>query len=99
MYPAHPPVGGGSRSMKQLKRTKIVMVLVCALSLAAGFATSAAAQEKDKPARMHGQVRAISGNPFGGMAVSVRNSTPGQSTDFTADSQGRSRSGTLAPGT
>src|SRR5437879_629146 len=99
MYPAHPPVGGGSRSMKQLKRTKIAMVLVCALSLAAGFAINAAAQEKEKPARIHGQISGVSGNPFGGVIVSVRNSTTGQSTDFSADSQGRYRSGNLAAGT
>src|SRR5437879_12092834 len=99
MYPAHPPVGGGSRSMKQLKRTKIAMVLVCALSLAAGFAINAAAQEKEKPARIHGQISDVSGNPFGGVIVSVRNSTTGQSTDFSADSQGRYRSGNLAAGT
>src|SRR5207245_8977377 len=98
MYPAHPPVGGGSRSMKQLKRTKIVMVLVCALSLAAGFAISAAAQEKDKPARIHGQVLDISGNPCRGVVVSVRNRTTGQSQDVAADSQGRNRSGSLAAG-
>ena len=83
--------------MKQLKRTKIAMVLVCALSLAAGLALSAAAQEK--PAKIHGQVSDVSGNPFGGVAVSVRNSTTGQSTDFTTDSQGRYRSGNLPAGT
>ncbi|PYU19569.1 MAG: hypothetical protein DMG32_24210 [Acidobacteria bacterium] len=87
--------------MKQLKRTKIAMVLACALSLAAGVAISAAAQEKEKPAKIHGQVFDVSGNPFGGGAVvvSVRNSTTGQSTDFPADSQGRYRSGNLAAGT
>ena len=41
----------------------------------------------------------VSGNPFGGVVVSVRNSTTGQSTDLTADSQGRYRSGNLAAGT
>jgi tetratricopeptide (TPR) repeat protein len=87
--------------MKQLKRAKVAMVLVCALSLTAGFAISAAAQEKEKPARIHGQVFDVSGNPFGGGAVvvSVRNSTTGQSTDFPADAQGRYRSGNLVPGT
>src|SRR5438445_450943 len=87
--------------MKQLKRTKIAMVLACALSLAAGVAISAAAQEKEKPAKIHGQVLDVSGNPFGGGAVvvSVRNSRTGQSTDFPADSQGRYRSGNLAAGT
>ncbi len=85
--------------MKQLKRTKIAMVLVCALSLAAGFAIRAAAQEKEKPARIHGQISDVSGNPFAGVIVSVRNSTTGQSTDFSADSQGRYRSGNLAAGT
>ena len=85
--------------MKQLKRTKIAMVLVCALSLAAGLAVSVAAQDKEKPARIHGQVSDVSGNPFGGVVVSVRNSTTGQSQDFTADSQGRYRSGNLAAGT
>jgi tetratricopeptide (TPR) repeat protein len=83
--------------MKQLQRTKIAMVLVCALTLAAGLALSAAAQEK--PAKVHGQVSDVSGNPFGGVIVSVRNSTTAQSTDFTTDSQGRYRSGNLAPGT
>ena len=53
--------------MKQLKRTKIAMVLVCALSLAAGFAINAAAQEKEKPARIHGQISDVSGNPFAGV--------------------------------
>src|SRR2546427_4560082 len=85
--------------MKQLKRTKIAMVLVFALSLAAGFAINAAAQEKEKPARIHGQISDVSGNPFAGTIVSVRNSTTGQSTDFTVDSQGRYRSGNLAAGT
>lgn len=83
--------------MKQLKRTRLAMVLVCALSLAAGIAISAAAQEK--PAKIHGQISDVSGNPFGGAVVSVRNSTTGQSVDFTADSQGRYRSGNLAAGT
>src|SRR5207302_4021708 len=87
--------------MKQLEGTRIAIVLVCALSLAAGVAIIAAAQEKDKPARIHGQVFDVSGNPFGGAAVvvSVRNSTTGQSLDFPADHQGRYRSGNLAAGT
>jgi tetratricopeptide (TPR) repeat protein len=85
--------------MKQLERIKIAIVMVCALFLAAGVAISAAAQEKDKPAKIHGQVSDVSGNPFGGVVVSVRNSTTGQSTDFTTDSQGRYRSGNLAAGT
>jgi tetratricopeptide (TPR) repeat protein len=85
--------------MKRLERIKIVMVLVCTLSLAAGVAISAEAQEKEKPAKIHGQVSDVSGNPFGGVIVSVRNSTTGQSTDFTTDSQGRYRSGNLAAGT
>ncbi|PYU23522.1 MAG: hypothetical protein DMG30_11485 [Acidobacteria bacterium] len=87
--------------MKQLERTRIALVLVCALSLAAGVAISAAAQEKEKPAKIHGQVFDVSGNPFGGGAVvvSVRNSTTGQSLDFPVDSQGRYRSANLAAGT
>src|SRR5260370_6800062 len=85
--------------MKQLKRAKVAMVLVCTLFLAAGLAVNAAAQEKEKPAKIHGQVSDSSGNPFAGAIVSVRNSTTGQSTDFTADSQGRYRSGNLAAGT
>lgn len=86
--------------MKQLNRAKVAMVLVCVLSLAAGLAISAAAQDKqEKPAKIHGQVSDVSGNPFGGVVVSVRNSTTGQSTDLTADSQGRYRSGNLAAGT
>jgi len=83
--------------MKQLKRTKLAMVLVCVLSLVAGLAIGAAAQEK--PAKIHGQVFDVSGNPFAGVVVSVRNSTTGQSVDFTTDSQGRYRSGNLAAGT
>jgi cytochrome c-type biogenesis protein CcmH/NrfG len=85
--------------MKQLERLKIAMVLVCTLFLAAGVAISAAAQEKEKPAKIHGQVSDVSGNPFGGVIVSVRNSTTGQSMDYTTDSQGRYRSGNLAAGT
>ena len=87
--------------MKHLLRTRIAIVLVCALSLAAGVAGRAAAQEKEKPAKIHGQVYDVSGNPFGGgqVIVSVRNSTTGQSTDFAADPQGRYRSGNLNPGT
>ena len=85
--------------MKQLKRAKVAMVLVCTLFLAAGVAVNAAAQEKEKPAKIHGQVLDVSGNPFAGAVVSVRNSTTGQSTDFTADSQGRYRSGNLVAGT
>jgi tetratricopeptide (TPR) repeat protein len=84
--------------MKHLKRIQIAIV-VCALSLAAGVAISAAAQEKEKPAKIHGQVSDVSGNPFGGVIVSLRNSTTGQSTDFTSDSQGRYRSGNLPAGT
>jgi tetratricopeptide (TPR) repeat protein len=85
--------------MKQLKRTKIAMVLVCALSLAAGLAIGVAAQDKEKPAKIHGQVFDVSGNPFSGVIVSLRNSTTGQSQDFTVDPQGRYRSGNLTPGT
>ena len=85
--------------MKQLKRTKIAMVLVCTLFLAAGIAVNAAAQEKDKPAKIHGVVSDSNGNPFAGTIVSVRNSTTGQSTDFTVDPQGRYRSGNLTAGT
>jgi tetratricopeptide (TPR) repeat protein len=100
MYPAHPPVGGGSRPRKhRLKRTKLAMVLVCTLFLAAGVAVNAAAQEKEKPAKIHGQVSDSNGNPFAGTIVSVRNSTTGQSTDFSVDPQGRYRSGNLAAGT
>src|SRR5690242_6485635 len=84
--------------MKQLKRAKVAMLAVCALTLAvAGLALSAAAQEK--PAKIHGQVLDVSGNPFSGVVVSVRNSTTGQSTDLNADPQGRYRSGNLAAGT
>ncbi|HZP34562.1 MAG TPA: carboxypeptidase regulatory-like domain-containing protein [Candidatus Acidoferrales bacterium] len=85
--------------MKQLERIRIAMVLVCALSLAAGVAIGAAAQEKEKPAKIHGQVSDSNGNPFTGATVSVRNSTTGQSTDLTADAQGRYRSGNLPAGT
>lgn len=85
--------------MKHLKRAKLAMVLVCTLFLAAGVAVNAAAQEKEKPAKIHGQVSDSNGNPFAGVIVSVRNSTTGQSTDFTVDSQGRYRSGNLAAGT
>jgi len=85
--------------MKHLKRTKIAMVLVCTLFLAAGVAVNAAAQEKDKPAKIHGLVSDSNGNPFAGTIVSVRNSTTGQSTDFTVDPQGRYRSGNLTAGT
>jgi tetratricopeptide (TPR) repeat protein len=85
--------------MKHLKRTKLAMVLVCTLFLAAGVAVNAAAQEKEKPAKIHGQVSDSNGNPFAGTIVSVRNSTTGQSTDFTVDPQGRYRSGNLTAGT
>lgn len=85
--------------MKQLKRAKVAMVLVCTLFLAAGFAVNAAAQEKEKPAKIHGLVSDSNGNPFAGTIISVRNSTTGQSTDLIADSQGRYRSGNLAAGT
>jgi hypothetical protein len=82
--------------MKQLKRTRIAMVLVCVLTLAAGLAISASAQEK--PAKIHGQVVDVSGNPFPGVIVTVRSSTTGQGTDLVADNQGRYRSGNLAAG-
>jgi tetratricopeptide (TPR) repeat protein len=85
--------------MTYLNRAKLAMVLVCTLFLAAGVAVNAAAQEKEKPAKIHGQVSDSNGNPFAGTIVSVRNSTTGQSTDFTVDSQGRYRSGNLAAGT
>jgi tetratricopeptide (TPR) repeat protein len=83
--------------MKQ--RIRIAMVLMCALSLAAGVAISAAAQEKEKPAKIHGQVSDSNGNPFNNVIVSVRNSTTGQSTDLSTDSGGRYRSGNLPAGT
>ena len=84
--------------MRQLKRAKVAILFMCVLTLAAaGFAQNAAAQEK--PAKIHGQVLDVSGNPFAGAIVSVRNSTTGQSTDFAADPQGRYRSGNLAAGT
>src|SRR5260370_13430400 len=95
IYPVSPPVGGGSRSMKQLKRAKVAMVLVCTLFLAAGHAVNAAVPEKEKPAKIDRQVSDSSGNPFARAIVSGPNSTTGQSTDFTADSQGRCRSGHL----
>jgi len=82
-----------------MQRIRIAMVLVCALSLAAGVAISAAAQEKEKPAKIHGLVSDSNGNPFTGAIVSVRNSTTGQSTDLSADSQGHYRSGNLTAGT
>lgn len=82
--------------MKQSKGTKLVMVLVCALTLAAGLAIGAAAQEK--PGKIHGVVSDVSGNPFSGVVVSLRNSTTGQVADFTTDSGGRYRSGNLAAG-
>ena len=85
--------------MKHLKRAKVAMVLVCTLFLAAGFAVNAAAQEKEKPAKIHGLVSDSNGNPFAGTIVSVRNSTTGQSTDLPVDPQGRYRSGNLAAGT
>jgi tetratricopeptide (TPR) repeat protein len=85
--------------MKYLNAAKLAMVLVCTLFLAAGVAVNAAAQEKEKPAKIHGLVSDSNGNPFAGTIVSVRNSTTGQSTDFTVDSQGRYRSGNLTAGT
>ncbi len=85
--------------MKHLKRAKVAMVLVCTLFLAAGLAVNAAAQEKEKPAKIHGLVSDSNGNPFVGTIVSVRNSTTGQSTDLPVDPQGRYRSGNLAAGT
>ena len=85
--------------MKHLKRAKVAMVLVCTLFLAAGLAVNAAAQEKEKPAKIHGLVSDSNGNPFAGTIVSVRNSTTGQSTDLPVDPQGRYRSGNLAAGT
>lgn len=85
--------------MKHLKRAKVAMVLVCTLFLAAGLAVNAAAQEKEKPSKIHGLVSDSNGNPFAGTIVSVRNSTTGQSTDLPVDPQGRYRSGNLAAGT
>ena len=85
--------------MKHLKRAKVATVLVCTLFLAAGLAVNAAAQEKEKPAKIHGLVSDSNGNPFAGTIVSVRNSTTGQSTDLPVDPQGRYRSGNLAAGT
>ena len=83
--------------MKQVMRARMAMVLVCALTLAAGLAINASAQEK--PAKIHGQVLDVSGNGFAGVLVTVRNTTTNQSTDFIADAQGRYRSGNLAAGT
>lgn len=82
--------------MKQLKVAKVAMVLVCALTLAAGLAMGAAAQEK--PGKIHGTVSDVSGNAFVGVVVSLRNSTTGQPTDLTTDSGGRYRSGNLPAG-
>jgi tetratricopeptide (TPR) repeat protein len=83
--------------MKQVNRARMAMVLVCVLTLAAGLAMNASAQ--DKPAKIHGQVLDVSGNGFAGVIVTLRNSTTNQSTDFIADGQGRYRSGNLAAGT
>src|SRR5260370_35918439 len=78
IYPAYPPVGGGSRSMKQLKRAKVAMVLVCTLFLAAGLAVNAAEEEKEKPAKISGRGPNTARNPFAAAIVSVRNSSTGQ---------------------
>jgi tetratricopeptide (TPR) repeat protein len=84
--------------MKQRQRTRMAMVLVCLLSLAAGLAISAAAQDKEKPAKIHGSVLDSNGNPFAGAVVALRNSTTGQVTNLDADSGGRYRSGNLPAG-
>jgi tetratricopeptide (TPR) repeat protein len=82
--------------MKQLKRTQIATVLVCVLSLAAGLAITAAAQ--DKPAKIHGSVLDSSGNAYNGAVLSLRNSTTGQVVNLNTDTAGRYRSGNLPAG-
>ena len=72
------------------------MALACSLTLAVGLATSAVAQ--DKPAKIHGQVSDVQGNPFGGVTVAMRNGATGQTFDMVADAQGRYNKGGLVPG-
>jgi len=85
--------------MNQLKRTQVAMVFVCMLSLVAGFAIAAVAQDKpDKPAKIHGTVLDSNGNPFNGAQVTLRNSTTSQSVTLPADARGQYRSGNLPAG-
>lgn len=83
--------------MKRLKWKWVAIALVCALSLAAGLATSAAAQN-EASARIHGTVFDIQGNPFSGITISIKNSATAQVVDVASDSGGRYARGGLAPG-
>jgi tetratricopeptide (TPR) repeat protein len=83
--------------MEQPKRLWTAVLVVCALSLAAVMATNALAQNS-APAKIHGQVTDVQGNPFTNVVVSMKNTTTGQVTDLTSDSGGRYRSGNLPAG-
>jgi len=74
-----------------------VCALACALTLAAGFTTSAPAQNQ-QPAKIHGQVFDVTGSPYSSVTLRLKNTTTNQSTDISSDGNGRYRSGNLPPG-
>jgi len=83
--------------MRSAKNIWMVITIACMLSIAAGTSTGAFAQNA-APAKIHGQVLDVQGNPYSGAVVAMKNTTTGQSVDFSTDPQGRYRSGNLVPG-
>jgi len=67
--------------------------LACALFLVAGFASA-----QNQPAKIHGQVLDVQGNPLAGMTVILKNSATGQTVDAITDNMGRFLRNNVPPG-
>ena len=80
--------------MKRSKRLSMI-TLAYALSLMAGFALSASAQNT---ARVHGSVNDTAGNPFAGIVLTFKNSTTGQTFEAITDAGGRYTKVGMPPG-
>src|SRR5580692_977188 len=83
--------------MKRLERIWVAMAFVCALSLATGFAISAAGQNT-APGKIHGMVADVQGAPLPGISVSFRHTTTSQVFDIVTDNGGRYIRTGLPPG-
>ncbi len=80
--------------MKRSKRLSMI-TLAYVLSLMAGFALSASAQNT---ARVHGSVNDTAGNPFAGIVLTFKNSTTGQTFEAITDAGGRYTKVGMPPG-
>lgn len=83
--------------MKRPQHTWAAIVFVCALTLAAGFGTSVAAQAQ-APAKIHGSVSDTKGSPFINLNITLTNTATKQTFEAATDNAGRySRTG-MPPG-